>query len=172
MIKTVGQILGVAVVSPTLLSSLGCANPQANVSASETTLIPKSTTTGVTVDPNDPDIEAGAAEVPGEQGTIGAYQARPSSEGPVAATLLIHENRGLTEHIRDVARRFAKVGYAGLAVDLLSRVGGSDQFANEAEATTAISQLDQEGVISDLRSGVMWLENQSYIQDGRVGAIG
>jgi carboxymethylenebutenolidase len=85
---------------------------------------------------------------------------------------LIHENRGLTEHIRDITRRFAKVGYAGLAVDLLSRVGGTDQFANEAEVTTAISQLDQDGVISDLKSGVTWLENQSYVQDRRIGGIG
>ena len=85
---------------------------------------------------------------------------------------MIHENRGLTDHIRDVARRFAKVGYVGLAVDLLSRVGGTGQFSNEAEVTTAISQLDQEGVISDLRSGVAWLGEQSYVQGGRIGGIG
>jgi carboxymethylenebutenolidase len=85
---------------------------------------------------------------------------------------LIHENRGLTEHTRDVARRFAKVGYAGLAVDLLSRVGGTGQFADEAEVTTAISRLDQGGVISDLKSGVTWLGEQSYVQEGRIGGIG
>jgi carboxymethylenebutenolidase len=71
-----------------------------------------------------------------------------------------------------VVRRFAKVGYAALAVDLLSRVGGTAQFADESEITTAISELDQEGVISDLRSSVTWMEEQSYVQEGRIGGIG
>jgi len=161
MLKTVGQILGVSFVSPALLEVLGCSNPQANVEESEITAqkseeapVPESQTDGVTIDPNDPDIEVDEVEVPGEEGTIGGYQAQPSGEGPFAAILLIHENRGLTEHIRDVARRFAKVGYTGLAVDLLSRVGGSAQFSDVAETTTAISKLDQDGVISDLRSSV------------------
>ena len=39
--------------------------------------------------------------------------------------LVCHENRGLTPHIQDVARRFAKAGYAALALDLLSREGGT-----------------------------------------------
>jgi carboxymethylenebutenolidase len=172
MITTVGRILGVSIVSPALLASLGCANPETEDEDPEAALVPESGTEGVTVEPDDPDIEVGEVEVPGEDGAIGAYQARPSSEGPFAAILLIHENRGLTEHIRDVARRFAKVGYAGLAVDLLSRVGGTDEFADESEVTAAISELDQEGVISDLRSSVTWLEGQPYVQEGRIGGIG
>jgi carboxymethylenebutenolidase len=172
MIQTVGRILGVAVVSPALLTALGCGTPQANVEESEAAPVPQSNTDGVTVEPDDPDIEVSEVEVPGEENAIVAYQALPSGEGPFAAVLLIHENRGLTEHIRDVTRRFAKVGYAGLAVDLLSRVGGTAQFADEAETTTAISELDQDGVISDLRSSVTWLEGQPYVQEGRIGGIG
>jgi carboxymethylenebutenolidase len=172
MIETVGRIFGVAIVSPALLASLGCSNPEANVEEPETAPVPESNTDGITVQPDDPDIEVSAVEVPGEEGAIEAYQARPSSEGPFPAILLIHENRGLTDHIRDVARRFAKVGYTGLAVDLLSRVGGTSQFADEAEVTTAISALDQEGVISDLKSSVTWLEEQPYVQAGRIGGIG
>ena len=172
MIMTVGRILGVTFVSPALLASLGCSNPEADVEESEAAPVPESGTDGVTIEPDDPDIEVSEVEVPGEEVAIAAYQAWPSSEGPFAAVLLIHENRGLTEHIRDVARRFAKVGYVGLAVDLLSRVGGTAQFADESEATTAISELDQEGVISDLRSGVTWLEEQPDVQEGRIGGIG
>jgi carboxymethylenebutenolidase len=180
MIKTVGQILGVSFVSPALLELLGCSNPEpslqetteASTEKSEAASVPESQTDGVTVKPDDPDIVVSEVEVPGQQGTIDGYQVQPSGEGPFAAILLIHENRGLTDHIRDVTRRFAKEGYTGLAVDLLSRVGGTGQFASQADTTAAISSLDQEGVISDLRSGVTWLENQSYIQDGRVGGIG
>lgn len=173
MIRTVGQILGVAVVSPALLVSLGCSNPEgASVEEPEVAPVPESGTEGVTVEPSDPGIEVSEVEVPGEAGAVRAYQALPTGGGPFAAILLIHENRGLTDHIRDVARRFAKVGYAALAVDLLSRQGGTARFSDESETTTAISQLDQEGVISDLRSSVTWLEEQPYTQEGRIGAIG
>ena len=172
MITTVGRILGVAVVSPALLASLGCGSPEAGVGEPEAAPVPESGTDGVTVDPDDPDIEVSEVEIPGELGAISAYQARPSGEGPFVAVLLIHENRGLTEHIRDVARRFAKVGYLGLAPDLLSRVGGTEQFAEESETTTAISELDQDGVISDMRSSVTWLEDQPFVQEGRIGGIG
>ena len=173
MIKTVGRILGVSIVSPTLLASLGCATTEANVEEPEEAApVPESNTEGTTIEPDDSDIEVSEVEVPGEEGSIGAYQARPSSEGPFPAILLIHENRGLTEHIRDVARRFAKVGYVGLAPDLLSRVGGTAQFTDEADTTAAIAELDQEGVISDLKSGVTWLRGQSYVQEGSIGGIG
>ncbi|HLL41091.1 MAG TPA: dienelactone hydrolase family protein, partial [Rubrobacteraceae bacterium] len=172
MIVTVGRILGVTVVRPTLLAALGCASPESNVEEPEEAPVPESATEGVTVEPDDPDIEVSEVEVPGEEGAIRAYQARPSSEGTFAAILLIHENRGLKEHTRDVARRFAKLGYTGLAVDLLSRTGGSDQFADEAEATTAISELDQGGVISDLKSSATWLQDQAYVQGDRIGAVG
>ena len=134
--------------------------------------MPESGTSGVTVEPDDPDIEVSEVEIPGEDGTIEGYLTQPSGEGPFAAILLIHENRGLTEHIRDVARRFAKVGYVGLAPDMLSRTGGTAQFADESETTTAISELDQEGVISDMQSSVTWLEGQPYVQAGSIGGIG
>src|SRR3712207_6104965 len=169
MIQTVGRILGVAVVGPTLLASLGCGTPEAGDEEQEAAPTPESGTSGVTVEPDDPDLEVSEVEVPGEESAITAYQAQPSGEGPFAAILLIHENRGLTEHIRDVARRFAKEGYVGLAVDLLSRVGGTTQFSGKAETTAAISELDQESVISDLRSSVTWLQEQPYVQEGSIG---
>jgi len=180
MLKTVGQILGISVVSPALLELLGCSSPQSSsegsggsTERSEAATVPESQTTeGVTVAPDDPDIEVSEVEVPGQEGNLGGYQARPSVEGPFAAILLIHENRGLTDHIRDVARRFAKVGYVGLTVDLLSRVGGTSQFSDVAETTTAIANLDQEGVLSDLHSGLTWLGEQDYVQEGRIGSIG
>lgn len=186
MLKTVGQILGVTFVSPALLELLGCSNPQTSAENPETNAeksetsgekselapVPESQTDGVTVKPDDPDIEVSEVEIPGSGGTIEGYRVQPSTAGPFAAVLLIHENRGLAEHIKDVARRFAKEGYVGLAVDLLSRVGGTAQFTNQADTTAAISRLDPEDVISDLRSSVAWLNEQSYLKGGRIGSIG
>src|SRR5919205_210874 len=82
MIVTVGRILGVAVVSPALLASLGCANMGGTNAEESKAPVPESRTDGVTVEPNDPDIEVTEVEVPGEEGAISAYQARPAGEGP------------------------------------------------------------------------------------------
>jgi nitrile hydratase subunit alpha len=58
MLKTVGQILGVTVVSPTLLASLGCSTPEAGDEEQEAAPVTESGTSGVTMEPDDPDIEA------------------------------------------------------------------------------------------------------------------
>ena len=70
-----------------------------------------------------------AVSFPGDGLTVLGYLARPSGEGPYPAILVAHENRGLTPHIEDVARRLAKEGYVVLAVDLLSPTGGFDQVS-------------------------------------------
>src|SRR6267154_430612 len=67
------------------------------------------------VAPNDPSIVAGIAEFPGEGVRLDGYLARPAGTGRHAIVLICHENRGLTRHIEDVARRAAKAGYVGLA---------------------------------------------------------
>ena len=59
---------------------------------------------------------------------IAGHLAHPAAGGPHPAILVCHENRGLVEHIRDVARRFAKAGYVALAIDLLWREGGTAVF--------------------------------------------
>ncbi|MDQ5863108.1 MAG: dienelactone hydrolase family protein, partial [Actinomycetota bacterium] len=63
---------------------------------------------------------------------ISGYLARPASGAAGPAVLVCHENRGLTPHIQDVARRFAKAGYAALALDLLSREGGTASIDSDA----------------------------------------
>jgi carboxymethylenebutenolidase len=78
---------------------------------------------------------------PGADGAeITAYQAMPSSgDGPFPVVLICHENRGLTAHIQDVARRWAVEGYIGAAVDLLSREGGTASIADPAEIPALLS---------------------------------
>ena len=64
---------------------------------------------------------------------------------------VVHENRGLTDHIRAVAGRLAGDGYAALAPDLLSRVGGT---AAAPDATAALAGLAEADLVSDLQSGL------------------
>ena len=74
----------------------------------------------------DPSVWTETVTFPSEGDTINAYLARPAIDEAINPLILIcHENRGLTPHIADVARRVAQAGYVALAPDLLSREGGT-----------------------------------------------
>jgi carboxymethylenebutenolidase len=86
--------------------------------------------------------------------------------------LVLHENRGLVDHIRDVARRLAKAGYVALAPDLLSRQGGTGAFASPAEAIQGIRKVDEEVVTKDLTGGINYLKGQNYVRANKIGVVG
>jgi carboxymethylenebutenolidase len=86
---------------------------------------------------------------PGGTGEMsGAYAA---AENPRGAVIVVHENRGLTDHIRAVAGRLAADGYSALAPDLLSRVGGT---AGVPDATAALGDISEADLLADLNSGL------------------
>jgi carboxymethylenebutenolidase len=70
------------------------------------------------------------------------------------AVLVIHENRGLNDHIRNVAGRFAAGGYSALALDLLSEEGGTASFPGEAEVAAALSAASPERFDADMQAAV------------------
>ena len=83
------------------------------------------------VDPNDAALVSSDVQFSSTDGTsTNGYLTRPKGDGRLPAIVVIHENQGLTDHIRDVARRLAKAGYVALAPDLLSRQGGTKSFAD------------------------------------------
>jgi carboxymethylenebutenolidase len=73
---------------------------------------------------------------------------------PRGAVLVIHENRGLNDHIRNVAGRFAASGYSALALDLLSEEGGTAAFPGEAEVAAALSAAPPERFDADMQAAV------------------
>jgi carboxymethylenebutenolidase len=77
-----------------------------------------------------------------------------AAEKPRGGVLVIHENRGLTEHIRTVAGRFAASGWSALAIDLLSEEGGTGAFPGEAEVAAALGQIPPERFVADMKAGV------------------
>src|SRR5262249_39395829 len=80
-----------------------------------------------------PDLEVmHQVEFLGEAGPIFAHQARPVDAPPLPGVLVIHENRGLNDHIRDVTRRAARAGFVAIGIDLLSRFGGTPDDPEEA----------------------------------------
>jgi carboxymethylenebutenolidase len=98
---------------------------------------------------------------------MGAWAPASKARGGV---LVIHENRGLTDHIRSVAGRFAASGYSALAIDLLSEEGGTASFSDEAEAMAALSVAPPERFVADLKAGVTELKRR--VKDRRVAVTG
>jgi carboxymethylenebutenolidase len=97
----------------------------------------------------------------------GAWAAAADPRGTV---LVIHENRGLTDHIRSVAGRFAASGYSALAIDLLSEEGGTAKFTDPAQATAALNAAPPARFMADLKAGVG--ELQRRVAGKKTAAIG
>src|SRR5918999_662247 len=93
-----------------------------------------------------------------------------AAEQPRGGVLVIHENRGLVEHIRTVAGRFAASGYSALAIDLLSEEGGTGSFPGEAEVAAALAQIPPERHEADMQAAVTELERR--VPRKGVAAIG
>ena len=97
-----------------------------------------------------------------------AYVAEPRSRTRKATVLVIHENRGLNAHTRDVARRLALAGYRAVAVDFLSLAGGTP--ADEDKARDMIGKLDLAKTVTDAVAILDALAKSS--RGGKVGAVG
>jgi carboxymethylenebutenolidase len=97
----------------------------------------------------------------------GAWATADESRG---AVLVIHENRGLTDHIRSVAGRLAASGYSSLAIDLLSEEGGTASFADEAEVTAALNNVPDTRLVADMKAAIDELERRA--PDAKIGAVG
>ena len=103
---------------------------------------------------------------------LSGYLSKPMKKGKYPAILVIHENRGLNEHTRDVARRFAAAGYVALAADALSRKGGTGSFETPDKAREAFATLDMAQVSGDLNAGLAFLNAHENVKKGKLASIG
>jgi carboxymethylenebutenolidase len=120
---------------------------------------------------DDPAVVAGIAEFPGSGARLAGYLARPAKSGTFPIVLVCHENRGLTRHIEDVTRRVAKAGYVGLAVDLLSREGGTGKHKFE-EIPGILGKAPPARRVQDFQSGMAYARSQPSARSDRVGMVG
>ena len=123
------------------------------------------------VSEDDPAITAADILVTSGGQEISGYLVRPAQGSPVPGILVCHENRGLVEHIRDVTRRFAKAGYAALALDLLSREGGTAAFDRDA-VPGALTAAGSERHVADFTAAFEYLRNSENVDAGRIGMTG
>ena len=118
-----------------------------------------------------PGLTTATVKFPSGGTDISGYLARPESGQAGPAVLICHENRGLTPHIQDVARRYAKAGYAALAVDLLSREGGTAGMDPDA-VSGALTQAGVQRHVSDFAAGFDYLNAQDFVDQGRIAMNG
>jgi carboxymethylenebutenolidase len=89
---------------------------------------------------------------------------------PRGGLLVIHENRGLTAHIKNVAGRYAAGGFSALALDLLSEEGGTDALPDDAARQAALAAAPPERFDQDMQDAVSELRRR--LPRKRIGAIG
>ena len=119
----------------------------------------------------DPDLETSDVTFTSGSDEITGYLARPVAEGVYPAVMICHENRGLTDHIRDVARRFAKEGYVALAPDLLSREGGTATLDRDA-VPGLLTDAGIERHVGDFTAAYDYLQQQEFVDGERIGMNG
>lgn len=120
---------------------------------------------------DDPAVTSSSVTFQGDT-TILGYLAKPAAAGTYPGVIVIHENRGLTDHIKDVARRVAKAGYIALAVDLASRNGGTDKISSD-QVTGYFANAKPEDLVKDLRAGVDFLGKQTGVKAAdKLGVVG
>lgn len=125
---------------------------------------------GPGVPANDPAVIGADVGFPGPASELLGYLARPRDGGPSAGILIIHENRGLTEHFKDVSRRYAKEGFVALAIDLVSRDGGSRADTNQN--TGFLGRSAPADLTADLVAGIQYLKAQPFVRPAALGVTG
>jgi carboxymethylenebutenolidase len=104
-------------------------------------------------------LEAGEVKVPTTDGQMPAYRAMPASGGPFPVVLVVQEIFGVHEHIKDVCRRFAKLGYLAVAPELYARQGDVSKMTDIQEiVSSVVAKVPDAQVMTDLDATVAWAE--------------
>ena len=158
---------GASPVAPSSATSAGPSVPYATPPASPTT-------DGITVKPDDGRIvvDAHPAIKAQDGAALIGYVAHPTASGRHPAVLVIHENRGLTEHIRDVIRRVATAGFTGVAIDLVSRDGGADKLTDAAAYQAALGKRSVADMVKDEQSAIEYIKGFSFTEASKIGVVG
>ncbi|MFJ7438791.1 dienelactone hydrolase family protein [Methylorubrum thiocyanatum] len=125
----------------------------------------------ITTDTNG--LTAGEVKIPTQDGAIPAYRAMPAEGGPFPTILVVQEIFGVHEHIKDVCRRPAKLGYFALAPELYARQGDVSRLANIQQIVSeVVSKVPDAQVMSDLDAAVAFAKATGKADTTRLGITG
>jgi carboxymethylenebutenolidase len=118
-------------------------------------------------------VLAGEVKIPVQGGTLPAYRAMPAVGGQPAVVLVVHEIFGVHEHIKDICRRLAKLGYLAIAPELYARHGDVAKLSNIQEiVSTVVSTVPDAEVMADLDATLAWAKSSGAGNSDRLGITG
>ncbi len=118
-------------------------------------------------------IKAGEVKVPVADGTIPAYQAMPSRGKNFPVVLVVQEIFGVHEHIKDVCRRFAKLGYLAIAPEMFTREGDVSAMSDIGEILSkVVAKVPDAQVMSDLDATLAFVKTGKKGNTAKVGVVG
>ncbi len=117
-------------------------------------------------------LDAGEIKIPVADGGMPAYYARPQGAGPFPTVLVIEEIFGVHEYIKDVCRRFAKLGYLAVAPELYARQGDLSKMTDiPTIIRDVISKAPDDQMLKDLDSAAAWATGNKG-DSGRMAVMG
>jgi carboxymethylenebutenolidase len=106
-------------------------------------------------------------------GPVPAYRAMPEKGGKLPVVLVVQEIFGVHEHIKDVCRRLAKLGYFAISVELYFRQGDVTKFTDNQEIfAKVVNHVPDSQVMSDLDAAVVYAESTGKADTARLGVTG
>lgn len=117
----------------------------------------------------DPTVHTETVSYPGVEGNINAFLAQPKGAKNLGTVVIIHENRGLNPHTKDVTMKMASEGFLALGIDALSPLGGTP--ADEDKGRELIGQLDPVKNLQNYLIGFEYLRKHPN-GNGKVGCVG
>ncbi|HEY9850950.1 MAG TPA: dienelactone hydrolase family protein [Leptolyngbyaceae cyanobacterium] len=125
------------------------------------------------INTNTDGLIAGEVKIPVEDGEIPAYRAMPATGQNFPVILVVQEIFGVHEHIQDICRRFAKLGYLAIAPEMFARQGDVSQLNDIQEIISkVVSKVPDSQVMSDLDAAVNWAEKSSKGNINKLGITG
>lgn len=111
---------------------------------------------------DDRGLLAGEIKIPVADGTIPAYRAQPAKGRNLATVLVVQEIFGVHEHIKDICRRFAKLGYLAIAPELYARQGDVSHMTDIQQIVgEVVSKVSDAQVMGDLDATAAWATKNS-----------
>jgi carboxymethylenebutenolidase len=128
---------------------------------------------GQTISTDSKGLVAGEVKIPTADGDLPGYRAMPEGAGPFPIVLVIEEIFGVHEYIKDICRRFAKLGYCAVAPELYARLGDLSTMTDvQAIVRDVISKAPDATVLSDLDATAKWAAAASKGDAARLGVTG
>ena len=118
-------------------------------------------------------LEAGEVKIPVKDGTIPAYRSMPDKGGPFPTVLVIQEVFGVHEHIKDLCRRLAKLGYFAIAPELYARQGDPSKYTDvQALISEVVNKVPTEQVMSDLDATEAYAKSTGKADTSKLAVTG